>query len=176
MAEKPTYLLIDSQVLPDVFLKVVRAKEMLARGTVKSAAMAARACGISRSAFYKYKDSVELFDRGGGSMITLYFSLADEPGVLSAVLSCIYDAGANILTINQNIAVFLITDNRFVLVIILVFNITDDLLQQIFNCYQTVNSAVIINHGSHMNFFLLHFLKQIQHPPFRRHKFDFITD
>ena len=73
MAEKPTYLLIDSQVLPDVFLKVVRAKEMLARGKVKSAAMAARACGISRSAFYKYKDSVELFDRGGGSMITLYF-------------------------------------------------------------------------------------------------------
>ena len=57
MAEKPTYLLIDSQVLPDVFLKVVRAKEMLARGKVKSAAMAARACGISRSAFYKYKDS-----------------------------------------------------------------------------------------------------------------------
>ena len=43
MAEKPTYLLIDSQVLPDVFLKVVRAKEMLARGKVKSAAMAARA-------------------------------------------------------------------------------------------------------------------------------------
>lgn len=42
MAEKPTYLLIDSQVLPDVFLKVVRAKEMLARGKVKSAAMAAR--------------------------------------------------------------------------------------------------------------------------------------
>ena len=102
MAEKTTYLLIDSQVLPDVFLKVVRAKEMLARGTVKSAAMAARACGISRSAFYKYKDSVELFDRGGGSMITLYFSLADEPGVLSAVLSCIYDVGANILTIMQN--------------------------------------------------------------------------
>lgn len=65
MAEKPTYLLIDSQVLPDVFLKVVRAKEMLARGKVKSAAMAARACGISRSAFYKYKDSVELFDRDG---------------------------------------------------------------------------------------------------------------
>ena len=65
--------------------------------------MAARACGISRSAFYKYKDSVELFDRGGGSMITLYFSLADEPGVLSAVLGCIYDAGANILTINQNL-------------------------------------------------------------------------
>ena len=105
MAEKPTYLLIDSQVLPDVFLKVVRAKEMLARGKVKSAAMAARACGISRSAFYKYKDSVELFDRGGGSMITLYFSLADEPGVLSAVLGCIYDAGANILTINQGLPI-----------------------------------------------------------------------
>ena len=28
------------------------------------AAMAARACGLSRSAFYKYRDSVEVFDKG----------------------------------------------------------------------------------------------------------------
>lgn len=104
MAEQRKYLLIDSRVLPDVFLKVVEAKEMLAKGKAKSVAMAARACGLSRSAFYKYKDSVEVFDRGAtGSLATLYFSLEDQPGVLSAVLGCIYDAGANILTINQNL-------------------------------------------------------------------------
>ena len=54
MAEKPTYLLIDSQVLPDVFLKVVRAKEMLARGKVKSAAMAARAWAQSAASATSY--------------------------------------------------------------------------------------------------------------------------
>lgn len=102
--ERHKYLLIDSRVLPDVFLKVVEAKEMLAKGRVKSATMAARACGISRSAFYKYKDNVEVFDlETRGSMVTLYFSLEDEPGVLSNVLGCIYDAGANIITINQNV-------------------------------------------------------------------------
>ena len=84
--ERHKYLLIDSRVLPDVFLKVVQAKEMLAKGKAKSATMAARACGISRSAFYKYKDNVEVFDlETRGSMVTLYFSLEDEPGVLSSV-------------------------------------------------------------------------------------------
>ncbi|WP_458861988.1 ACT domain-containing protein [Acidaminobacterium chupaoyuni] len=104
MAEQNKYLLIDSRVLPDVFLKVVEAKKMLAKGKVKSATMAARACGISRSAFYKYKDSVEEYDlEMRGSMVTLYFSLEDQPGILSAVLSCIYSAGANVITINQNV-------------------------------------------------------------------------
>lgn len=104
MADRHKYLLIDSRVLPEVFLKVVQAKEMLAKGKAKSVAAAAQACGLSRSAFYKYKDSVEVFERGaGGSLVTLYFSLEDQPGVLSAVLGCLYDAGANILTINQNL-------------------------------------------------------------------------
>ncbi len=104
MMREHKYLLIDSRVLPEVFLKVVEAKELLAKGRAQSATAAARACGLSRSAFYKYKDSVEVFDKGAvGSLATLYLSLEDQPGVLSAVLGCIYDAGANILTVNQNL-------------------------------------------------------------------------
>lgn len=104
MGKQNKYLLIDSEVLPDVFAKVVEAKKMLACGKVKSASAAAQSCGISRSAFYKYKDCVEEFDmEKRGSMVTLYFSLEDEPGVLSNVLGCIYSAGANIITINQNV-------------------------------------------------------------------------
>lgn len=103
MEKQNKYLLIDSNVLPDVFIKVVEAKQMLARGKAKSAAAAAQACGISRSAFYKYKDCVEEFDmEKRGNTVTLYFSLEDEPGVLSNVLGCIYDAGANVITLNQN--------------------------------------------------------------------------
>lgn len=104
MKNESKYLLIDSSVLPDVFLKVVEAKQMVARGKAKSAAAAAQSCGISRSAFYKYKDSVEEFDlETRGNMITLYFALEDEPGVLCNVINAIYAAGANIITINQNI-------------------------------------------------------------------------
>ena len=77
--ERHKYLLIDSRVLPDVFLKVVQAKEMLAKGKAKSATMAARACGISRSAFYKYKDNVEVFDlETRGSMVSFVARGAEE--------------------------------------------------------------------------------------------------
>lgn len=60
--------------------------------------------GISRSAFYKYKDSVQPFnDMKAEHIITFYGMLKDAPGVLSSVLSDFADAGANILTINQSI-------------------------------------------------------------------------
>ena len=51
-------LLVDSSVLPEVFLRVVEAKRMLAVGQVRSLSEAAKAAGISRSALYKYKDCV----------------------------------------------------------------------------------------------------------------------
>ena len=53
MGEHPKYFLVDSQILPEVYLKVTLAKKLLAQGKVKSASEAARAAGISRSAFYK---------------------------------------------------------------------------------------------------------------------------
>ena len=60
--------------------------------------------GISRSAFYKYKDSVQPFnDMKAEHIITFYGMLKDAPGVLSRVLSEFAGAGANILTINQSI-------------------------------------------------------------------------
>jgi chorismate mutase len=65
---------------------------------------AARQVGISRSAFYKYRDSVQPFnDMKTGRIITFYALLKDNPGVLSNVLSIFAGSGANILTINQSI-------------------------------------------------------------------------
>lgn len=102
--DAPKYLLIDSKVLPEVFLKVLEAKTLLAKGKAKNSSEAARMSGLSRSAFYKYKDSIFEYDsRMRGSITTLYISLEDEPGVLSNVMSCIYAMGGNIITINQNI-------------------------------------------------------------------------
>lgn len=65
---------------------------------------AARTVGISRSAFYKYRDAVRPFnDMKTGRIITFYTMLKNNPGVLSNVLSIFAGSGANILTINQSI-------------------------------------------------------------------------
>ena len=58
--EQNKYLLVESSALPDVFLKVCEAKSLLAKGDVKNASEAAKAVGISRSVFYKYKKNVIL--------------------------------------------------------------------------------------------------------------------
>ena len=67
---------------------------------------AARLAGISRTAFYKYRDAVFSYDAGkSGGIVTVHLILQDNPGVLSALLAAFADAGANILTVNQNIPV-----------------------------------------------------------------------
>ena len=71
------FLLVDSSALPDVFLKVLQAKELLASGSVSNISTAARQAGISRSAFYKYKDYV--FDaETGREAITVIATLLDK--------------------------------------------------------------------------------------------------
>lgn len=99
-------LIVNAEVLPDVFLKVVNAKHMLLDGTAKNVAEASRMAGLSRSAFYKYKDKVFQYEKGlFGSVITIQASLIDKPGVLANVFTKIHESGANILTVNQNVPV-----------------------------------------------------------------------
>ena len=103
---KSQYLLVDSQVLPDIFNKVMAAKRLLQIGEFKTVSEVAEHLGISRSAFYKYKDHVLLIEEmGKDRVMTLFFLLLDNPGTLSGILNVLAIAGANILTINQNIPV-----------------------------------------------------------------------
>ena len=98
------YYLVQGDVLPDVFLKVVGARELLNTGEAKTVMEAVERMGISRSAFYKYKDSVLPFrDMTRGRIFTFNLFLRDEMGVLSGILAIFAEVGANILTINQNI-------------------------------------------------------------------------
>ena len=100
------FYLVDAQVLPEVFLKVVRAKELLASGEARSISAATRAVELSRSAFYKYKDCVYAYsDAPASHIISVHAILRDKPGVLMSLISTFYNAGANILTVNQNIPI-----------------------------------------------------------------------
>lgn len=103
---RSNFLLVESSALPPVFSKVIEAKEYLRNSQAGSTAEAARMAGISRSVFYKYKDSVFPYqERTPDSIITIQVVLYDKPGVLMSVISQFYGVGANILTINQNIPV-----------------------------------------------------------------------
>lgn len=95
-------LLVKTEVLPEIFPKVVEAKGLLAKKKAKSASEAARMCGISRSAFYKYRDAVFSYhERPQGSVVNLSAVLEDKVGVLSVFIAVLYEMQANILTINQ---------------------------------------------------------------------------
>ena len=100
------YYIVAAEALPEVFLKVAEAKRMLQTGEADTVGEATRLAGISRSAFYKYKDAVQpLNDMKTGHVITFYAMLKNNPGVLSHVLSIFSASGANILTINQSVPV-----------------------------------------------------------------------
>lgn len=102
--EKKKYYLVSAEALPEVFIKVAEAKRMLQVGEADTVGEAARLVGISRSAFYKYKDAVQPFQNmRAGHIISFYALLKDIPGVLSNYLSIFAGSGANILTINQTI-------------------------------------------------------------------------
>ncbi len=104
MGQGCKYLVVEAGVLPEIFTKVVEAKRLLQTGEVRTVNEAARKVGISRSAFYKYKDTVRPFnDVLSGRIVTLRLTLKDEPGVLSKVLNIIASLGGNVLTINQSI-------------------------------------------------------------------------
>lgn len=102
--EKQKFYLVAADALPEVFLRVAEAKRMLQVGEAATVGDAARQVGISRSAFYKYKDAVQPFQNmHAGHIITFYALLKDNPGVLSNYLAIFANSGANILTINQSI-------------------------------------------------------------------------
>jgi chorismate mutase len=106
MEQRSQLIVVDASVLPDVISKVLEVKRLLAYREEKSSAAACKRVGISRSAYYKYKDCVFSYeDKLTQRIINLHLTLRDEAGVLSSVLTALYASDANILTVNQNIPI-----------------------------------------------------------------------
>ncbi len=102
MSTQPKYYIVEASVLPEVFLKVAEAKRLLSTGAASTVNEAAKMTGISRSAFYKYRDAVLPFQNMmTGRIITYQLLLHDVPGLLSEILGIFAEVGANIITINS---------------------------------------------------------------------------
>ena len=104
MKQTAGYFIVEASAMPEIFRKVAEAKRKLELGEAETVHQATELTGISRSAFYKYKDAVRPFnDMLHGRIVTFQIRLRDEPGVLSSVLNSFALSGANILAINQGI-------------------------------------------------------------------------
>ena len=106
MIDDKSFLIVEAGVLPEIFIKTLETKRLMESGKCRSVQEAAQEAGISRSAFYKYKDSVfALSEHAKGRNLTLAMNLEDTPGLLSSVLYVLAQGGVNILTINQTIPI-----------------------------------------------------------------------
>lgn len=106
MSAKPQYYIVEASALPEVFLKVAETKRLLSTGEASTVNEATRMTDISRSAFYKYRDSVLPFQNMmTGRVITFQLLVHDEPGRLSEILAIFAEARANIMTINSIVPV-----------------------------------------------------------------------
>lgn len=102
MSSHPKYYLVEAEALPEIFLKVAEAKRMLSTGEARTVNEATRLTGISRSAYYKYRETVRpLQSLMTGQLITLQFRLLDEPGVLSSILTTFAHCETNVMTVNS---------------------------------------------------------------------------
>ena len=98
MSKEAKYYIVEASALPEVFLKVAEAKRLLLIGQANTVNEATQMTGISRSAFYKYRDAVMPFQNMmTGRIITFQLLLHDEPGMLGRLLELFTQAKANIM-------------------------------------------------------------------------------
>ena len=100
------YLIIHKSILPEYYSLVLEARRLMETGRAKDVSQAVKAVGISRSTYYKYKDYIfEPSELSGSRKAVLSMMLDHSPGVLSAVLSNISEAGGSVLTITQSLPI-----------------------------------------------------------------------
>jgi chorismate mutase len=98
------FVLVRLDMLPEAVQKTLEAKHLLETGKVITVQEAVDQVGLSRSSFYKYKDSVFPFNKMvNEKIVTLSMVLEHRAGVLSNVLSYLAQNEASVLTIHQTI-------------------------------------------------------------------------
>ncbi len=99
--QKKTYYIVDSAALPEVFGKVIEAKRLIDSKEASSASEAIKIAGLSRSAYYKYKDKVFICKDNNTNKLDIQAILQDKAGVFSSLSSALFQKGANIITMTQ---------------------------------------------------------------------------
>ncbi|TKH46579.1 ACT domain-containing protein [Paenibacillus terrae] len=101
---KERYYLVREDILPEAIVKTIQVKLLLASGDAKTVHDAVEQVGLSRSAFYKYKNGIHLVNQlERERIVNISIDLEHQSGMLSRVLGKVADYGGNVLTIQQSI-------------------------------------------------------------------------
>ena len=99
------YYLVREDVLTEAMQKTLEVKKMLQNDRI-SIMDAVNKTGLSRSAFYKYRDAVFPFHSiVKERILTVFLQLEDRSGTLATLLQSVAENGCNILTIHQTIPI-----------------------------------------------------------------------
>ena len=106
MNNQDKFYIVSKKALPEVLLKVVEVNRILESEKGTTVQDATDRVGLSRSSYYKYKEDIVPFrDTARGKNITFVMQMDDQPGILSMVLNEIAKCKANIMMINQSMAI-----------------------------------------------------------------------
>lgn len=126
------YFLVEKKILSDVFIKVMEVKQRLNTGESVSVNEAVKKTGLSRSAYYKYKDSImPFYEAANGKKVTLLITVENFQGILASILQIVASSRASILTINQNIPINGLADISISLETATMFGSVEDILTDI---------------------------------------------
>ncbi|MEL7564328.1 MAG: ACT domain-containing protein [Dehalobacterium sp.] len=104
MKNNRQFYIVSEDILPEAVVKTALAKEILAKGAAETINQAVDIVGLSRSAFYKYRDGIfPFYQERKEKIVTLNMILDHRSGVLSGVINTIAEVQGNILTINQGL-------------------------------------------------------------------------
>lgn len=104
MKRTGNFYLVSDEILPEAIKKTIKVKELLRSDDNINIQQAVKQFELSRSAFYKYKDSVfPFYDASREKIISLSLLLEHKKGVLSSVLNAVASDGGSVITINQGI-------------------------------------------------------------------------
>lgn len=99
-----TFYLVREDILPEALVKTLQVKELLSRGEYATVHEAAEKVGLSRSAYYKYRDGIFPLNRlDRERIVTISMDMEHRSGVLSRVLALVASFEGNVLTIHQTI-------------------------------------------------------------------------
>ncbi|KXB57075.1 ACT domain protein [Gemelliphila asaccharolytica] len=100
------YYIIREDVLPEAVQKTIIIKNELEKNPKLSIQEVSKKYGLSRSAFYKYKDTIyPLKDFKKESILSLSIHVDDIPGILGKILKIIHCENGNIITIHQTVPI-----------------------------------------------------------------------
>ena len=106
MDKEKVYYIIREDVLPEAVKKTLIMKKALEENPKLSILEASKRFDLSRSAFYKYKDTnIPIQDIQRQSILSLSIDVDDIPWILGKILRIVNDEKCSVLTIHQTVPI-----------------------------------------------------------------------